>query len=76
MSKYQELVIDEILQVTPNAILISYEEEEYWIPKSQIEDNKEPFHTATQIGNMPLDAWGEQTIYCTSWILEQKGIIY
>lgn len=74
-SRYQELEIDELVQVTPNAILINYGGEQYWIPKSQIEDNGEPFHKATQEGLMPRDSWGTQTIYCTPWVLEKKKII-
>ena len=54
----------DILQVTEKAVLIRYDGEKHWIPKSQMAypDDFEP-------GDVDL------TVSVTEWIAEQKGIL-
>ena len=58
-----EITIDGILRETDKAILAKIDDEEIWIPKSQITYN------ANQDPDTP------QEIEMSEWIAEQKGLI-
>lgn len=51
------------IRQTDNAVLLEIDDESYWIPFSQLEDNGEDFR----------DGW-EGRVYITEWLCEQKGL--
>lgn len=61
MSDETEVIYVQVKAETEKAILVDYEGDDYWLPKSQLEDwpNVEEF--------------GE--IACPIWLLEEKGMI-
>lgn len=61
--KYVELEDCDIIAETDLAFLIEYDGDEYWIPRSQIEDPE-----SLEEGDGPV------TVSVTEWIAEQKGI--
>jgi len=58
-----------IVAETEKAFLICIEDEELWIPKSQIHKDCLEGDSALKVGD--IDA----TVTMTEWIAEQKGII-
>lgn len=56
-----DIVVDEVLYETDLAILVLCDEEEIWLPKSQLEE-------------WP-DIGEEGTVIMTEWIAEEKGLI-
>lgn len=54
----------EVKRETDAAILVEIEGEEYWIPKSQIDDDSEVFTTGTS---------GKLVI--SEWIAKEKGLV-
>ena len=58
-----EIMVEEILSETDSAILIQYEGQEVWIPKSQLID---------YCGNVRDQ---DIEIEVTQWILEEKGLV-
>lgn len=65
MSKYVTIDFEEILEESPNALLVNIENEEVWIPRSQIEEGQK-----VDVG----DCYGELSI--TQWIAEKKNLDY
>lgn len=55
-----------VIESTPKALLVEYEGEEIWVPKSQIQDDSE-IYSAKQIGET-----GELVI--PYWLAEEKGL--
>lgn len=61
--RYVEVEVYECLRTTDRAALLMIDDEEHWVPFSQIEDNNEDLRVGY---SGPL--------YLTEWICEQKGI--
>ena len=63
MSKAEEIFKVEafVLRHTLKAVLIKYEDEEYWIPRSQLFDDEE------------LPQEGQTTVKMSAWIAKEKG---
>jgi hypothetical protein len=55
----------DILAVTERAVLVRYEDEDHWIPVSQLADRDDHNH---EVGDKGV------TVSITEWIAEQKGI--
>lgn len=64
-SEYVHLENCDVLAVTDRAILIRYEDTEYWIPVSQMADRDEH---GLEKGDTGV------TVSITEWIAEQKGV--
>ena len=64
MAKAEELFRIEafILRHTPKAVLIKYEGEEIWLPRSQLVDDEE------------LPQEGQAEVRMTAWIAKEKGL--
>lgn len=64
MSKAEEIFSVEayVLRHTAKAVLISYEGEELWLPRSQLIDDNE------------LPQEGEARVKMTAWIAKEKGL--
>lgn len=62
-SRYVHLEDCRILKETKDAFLIEYDDEQYWIPKSQISDPD-----VLEEGDYGI------TVSVTEWIANQKGI--
>lgn len=52
-------------QMTPKALLVVIEDEEYWIPQSQIDDDSEVYDD---------NEHREGTLVISEWIAEKKGL--
>ncbi len=65
-SNYVHLDDCVVLRATEKAILVRYDDEEIWLPKSQIVDPADP--DTIQAGSE------ERTISITEWLAKQKGI--
>ena len=52
-----------VLRHTPKAVLIKYDDEELWLPRSQLVDDEE------------LPQEGFATVKMTAWIAKEKGLI-
>ena len=65
MSNDNKVSIDDTVCTaeTEKAILVEIEGEEYWMPKSQIDDDSEVYKKGQ-----------EGTLVITRWIAEQKGL--
>lgn len=63
MTRYVEVEVEDCLRETDKAVLLRIEDEEHWVPFSQIEDNNE---------NLREGYSGR--LYLTRWICEEKGI--
>lgn len=65
MSKAEEIHSIEafVLRHTAKAVLIRYDEEEIWLPRSQLIDDDE------------LPQEGEARVKMTAWIAKEKGLI-
>ena len=61
MSNETELIYIQVKAETEKAILVDYEGDDYWLPKSQLEDWPEK------------EEFGE--IEVPLWLLEEKGMI-
>jgi hypothetical protein len=62
-----ELEVQYITQ-TEQAVLIDYDNEEYWIPQSQIDPDSEVF-----VG-CDLDRGDQAMLICTRWIAQKTGM--
>ena len=56
----------EIRGATDKALLVEYEGEEFWIPKSQIDDDSE-IYSSRQLGKTG-------TLVLPYWLAEEKGL--
>jgi len=65
MIEYQEIEITNCLRVTEKAVLLEIDEEEVWIPFSQIEDNKEK-----------ITKGYEGVLFLSTWICDKNNIGY
>jgi len=66
MSKsYEAIEVEECVRVTGKAALLRIDDEEHWIPFSNIEDNGDE-----------LDEEFSGTLWLTTWICDQRGIEY
>ena len=63
MSNYVHIAVDEIVRETDAAFLVLIDDEEIWLPKSQIADSD-----SYESGDADL------TLSITEWIAEQKGL--
>lgn len=63
--KYQGIEVQDCLSLTDKAALLMIDDEEYWVPLSQIEDNDDD-----------LDVGFSGSLFLTTWILDEKGIEY
>ena len=55
----------EVKAVTEKALLVEYEEEEYWIPLSQVE---------LEETEVKFDRGARGTLAITKWIAKEKGL--
>lgn len=64
MARAEEIFTVEafVLRHTPRAVLISYEGEEIWLPRSQLIDDEE------------LPQEGAARVKMTAWIAKEKGL--
>jgi hypothetical protein len=60
-----DVLVDEVLAVTARAILVVIEDEEHWLPKSQIEDAEE--FTAGQV---------EVMVAMPQWLAKERGFTW
>lgn len=63
MSRAEEIFSIEafVLRQTPKAVLVRYEDEEYWLPRSQLIDDED------------LPQEGAARVKMTAWIAKEKG---
>jgi hypothetical protein len=73
MSSYIEIEIARLVNFTDKALLIEIEDEEYWIPRGQIEGEGKEFD---RMNTLEWNSIRDHKIYCTEWILNKLGIGY
>lgn len=74
--KYLEFTFDRVKHVAEKAVLFLLGEEEYWIPKSQIEeDDRDIEKSVTRQDDKGVTYYDPVTISITEWIAKKKELV-